>query len=178
MNFIDIIIIVILGYGLVKGFINGLIIEVASVLALILGIWGAIKFSSFTAAKLYDTFDMSGQYVGIIAFVITFIIIVIVIHFIGLLADKLVKLAALGFLNRLLGILFGLFKSVMILSIIMVVLNAIDARKSFLPREKINNSMLYNPISDIAPAIFPIIGEGSFKQSFDRFKKEPEEITL
>ena len=44
MNYIDIIILVIIGYGLVKGFINGLIIEVASVLALILGIWGAIRF--------------------------------------------------------------------------------------------------------------------------------------
>ena len=52
---------------MVSGFINGLIREVASLAALILGIWGAIKFSSFTAAKLYDYFDMSGHYVGIIA---------------------------------------------------------------------------------------------------------------
>jgi membrane protein required for colicin V production len=178
MNYIDIILIVILGLSMVTGFINGFVRELASLAALILGIWGAIKFSSFTAAKLYDIFDMSGHYVGIIAFVVTFMIIVVVIHFIGLLADKLVKLAALGFLNRLLGILFGLFKTIIILSVIMVVLNAIDARKPFLPREKINNSMLYNPISDIAPALFPIIGEGSFNQSFDRFKKKSEEITI
>ena len=85
---------------------------------------------------------------------------------------------SLGFLNRLLGIVFGLFKSVLILSVIFVVLNAIDARRPFLPKEKIEQSKLYNPISDIAPAIFPIIGEGGFYHSFDRFKKKPEEVTI
>ena len=79
-------------------------------LHLILGIWGAIKFSAFTAEKLYDYFDMTGQYVGIIAFLITFGIIVVIIHFIGILADKIVNAVSLGFVNRLLGIVFGLLK--------------------------------------------------------------------
>src|SRR4030065_2652409 len=88
MNWIDFIIIILLVFGLARGFINGFIKELASLLALVVGIWGAIKFSSFTAEKLYDYFDMTGQYVGIIAFMITFIIIVIIIHFLGLLLDK------------------------------------------------------------------------------------------
>jgi membrane protein required for colicin V production len=178
MNYIDIIIIFILVFGMVRGFINGLVREVASLAALILGIWGAIRFSSFTAGKLYDYFDMTGKYVGIISFLVTFGIIVIIIHFIGLLVDKLMDAVALGFINRLLGIAFGLFKSVLIMSVIFVVLNVIDARRPFLPKEKIEQSMLYNPISDIAPVIFPIIGEGGFYQSFDRFKKKPQEVTI
>ncbi|MGD0342371.1 MAG: CvpA family protein, partial [Bacteroidales bacterium] len=178
LNFIDAIIIIFLGLGMIRGFINGLIKEVASLAALILGIWGAIKFSSFTAAKLYDYFDMTGKYVGIISFMITFGIIVIIIHLIGLVLNKLMEAVALGFFNRLLGIAFGLLKSVLIMSVIFVVLNAIDARRPFLPKEKIEKSMLYNPISDIAPAIFPIIGEGGFYRSFDTFKKKPEEITI
>jgi len=178
MNYIDIVIIVVLAVGMVRGFINGLVKEVASLAALILGIWGAIRFSSFTAGKLYDYFDMSGKYVGIISFLVTFGIIVIIIHFIGLLVDKLMQAVALGFINKLLGIVFGLFKSVLIMSVVLVVLNAIDARRPFLPKEKIEQSMLYNPVSDIAPAIFPIIGEGGFYHSFDRFKKKPQEVTI
>ena len=175
MNWLDAIIVVILILALVMGFINGLVKEVASLAALILGIWGAIKFSTFTAAKLYDYFDMTGHYVGIIAFLVTFGIIVVIIHFIGILADKLVTATALGFVNRILGIVFGLLKSVMIMSVCFVILNALDARHSFLPRKTIEESRFYNPISDIAPAIFPIIGEGGFNRSFDRFKKKPEE---
>ena len=178
MNYIDIIIIIILAIAMIRGFINGFVREIASLAALILGIWGAIKFSSFTAARLYDYFDMTGKYVGIIAFVITFIIIVIIIHFIGMLVDKLMEAVALGFINKLLGIGFGLLKSVLIMSVVFVVLNAIDEHRPFLPKEKIQGSMLYNPVSDIAPAIFPIIGEANFGQSFDRFKKKPEGATI
>lgn len=178
MNWIDLIIVVILILSLVMGFINGLVKEVASLAGLVLGIWGAIKFSSFTAAKLYEWFDMSGQYVGIIAFLVTFGIIVVVIHFIGILADKLVSAVSLGFVNRLLGMVFGVFKSVLILSVFFVVLNSINERHAFLPEEKVAESYFFNPIADIAPAIFPIIGEGSFKNSFDRFKKKPDDVAI
>jgi membrane protein required for colicin V production len=178
MNWLDAIIVVVLILSLVTGFINGLVKEVASLAALILGIWGAIRFSSFTAGKLYDYFDMTGRYVGIIAFLITFGLIVVLIHFIGILADKVVNAASLGFINRILGIVFGLLKSVLIMSVFFVVLNALDARRSFLPKKTIEESKFYNPISDIAPAIFPIIGEGGFNRSFDRFKKKPQEPVI
>lgn len=178
MNWIDAVIVIVLILSMAGGFINGLVKEIASLAALILGIWGAIKFSTFTAGKLYDYFDMTGQFVGIIAFIITFGIIVVVIHFIGIVADKIINSISLGFVNRLLGIAFGLIKTVIIMSVFFVVLNVIDAKRPFLPREKIESSVFYNPISDIAPAIFPIIGEGNFNKSFDRFKKKPDDTAI
>jgi len=178
MNFIDAAILIIVIIAAIKGFIDGFVREVASVLALILGIWAAIKFSAFTAAKLYDWFDMTGRYVGIIAFIITFLIVVVCIHFIGIVVDKVIKAVALGFLNRLLGMVFGFLKSILILSVIFVVLNAINEHHPFLPKDKIEKSMFYNPISDIAPALFPVIGEGAFSNSFERFKKKPEDTAI
>jgi hypothetical protein len=64
------------------------------------------------------------------------------------------------------------------MSVFFVILNAIDARKPFLPKETIEHSIFFSPISDIAPTIFPIIGEGGFNQSFDRFKKKPDDVTI
>jgi membrane protein required for colicin V production len=178
MNWIDAAIVIILILAMVMGFINGLVKEIASLLALVLGVWGAIRFSTFTAGKLYDYFDLTGQYVGIVAFIITFAIIVVVIHFIGIVADKIVNAASLGLLNRLLGIVFGLLKSVLIMSVFFVVMKAADSHRNFLPKDKIQESIFFNPISDIAPLLFPIIGEGDFGQSFDRFKKKPEQLTI
>ncbi len=178
MNFIDLIIVVLLILGAVRGFTDGFIKELASLVALILGIWGAIKFSSFTAEKLYEYFDMTGRFVGIIAFMVTFVVIVILIHFIGLIVDKFVEAIELSFLNRLVGIVFGLFKTALILSVIFVILNVIDAKHPFLPKDKLQQSKFYNPIADLAPALFPIIGEGGFDKSFDRFKKKPEEMPI
>src|SRR5512146_1560880 len=111
MNYIYLIIITLLVIGVARGFIDGFIKEFASLLALILGIWGAIKFSSLVAAKLYDFFDMNGKYVGIIAFIITFVIIVIIVHFVGMVVDKFVESISLGFFNRLLGLVFGFVKN-------------------------------------------------------------------
>ncbi len=175
MNWIDFIIVILVVLSVISGFSNGLMKEVASLVGLILGIWGAIKFSNFTAAKLYEWFDMSGQYVGIIAFIITFCAIVIVLHFIGALADKVVDAAQLGFLNRLLGMVFGAVKNILILSVIFSVLNAIEARRHFLPKS-VETSKFYKPVADIVPSIFPVIGEGDFRKSFDRFKKQPETV--
>ena len=171
MNWIDFVIVILIVLSVISGFSHGLVKEVASLVGLILGIWGAIKFSTFTAEKLNEWFDMSGQYVGIIAFVITFCAIVVVIHFIGVMADKVVDAVSIGFLNRLLGMAFGAVKNIMILSVIFTILNAIDARRPFLPKA-VDESKFYAPISDIVPSIFPVIGEGDLKKSFDRFKKQ------
>jgi membrane protein required for colicin V production len=174
VNWIDLIILIILIISLVRGFADGFVREVASLAGLILGIWGAIRFSSFTADKLYDWFDMTGQFVGIIAFLITFGVIVIIVHFIGIIANKLIDAVSLGFLNHILGMVFGLFKSVLILSVFFVILNTIDERKSFLPKDTIEESKFYNPISKIAPALFPLIREGGYNRNLDRFKKKQE----
>jgi hypothetical protein len=64
------------------------------------------------------------------------------------------------------------------MSVFFVVLNAIDTRRTFLPKKAIEESKFFNPISDIAPSIFPIIGEGGFNRSFDRFKKKPQEPAI
>jgi membrane protein required for colicin V production len=178
MNYIDVVIVIILIIAAIRGFSNGLIREVASLAALVLGIWGAIKFSNFTAGKLYDYFDMTGRYVGIISFIVTFMVIVIGIHFIGLLVDKLMKAVSMGFFNRILGTAFAVFKSVLVLSVVFVVLNSIDSKRSFLPHEKIDSSILYNPIADIVPAIFPLIGEGKSPDILEKFKKKPDNISI
>jgi len=175
MNWIDLIIVIVIIVAIIRGFTDGLIKEVAALAALILGIWGAVKFSSFTAVKLYEWFDMTGQFVGVLAFIITFGVIMIIIHFVGIIVHRIMEAASLGFANRLLGMLFGFLKSVLIMSVIFVILNALDSMKSFLPKKTISNSRFYIPISDVAPMIFPVLGEGSYKRSFDRFTPPPEE---
>lgn len=184
MNYIDIIILAVAAWSIFRGFRNGLVIEVASVAALVFGIWGAIRFSGYTQARLMEFFDMQTEYIGLISFILTFAAIVVLIHLLARIIDKLMKAVALGLLVRILGMVFAVIKSVLIMSILFVILNTIDQRARFLPHEKINESMFYNPISDFAPLLFPIIEGGDLRKSFDRFRKEqpakvsPEEIII
>ena len=115
---------------------------------------------------------------GIIAFIITFLIIVVLIHFVGILVDKLVTAVSLSFVNRILGIVFGLLKALLIMSVVFVILNTIDSQNHFLPGKQIERSKFYRPVSKIAPAIFPIIGDMVFKREDDGVKKEPEGVSI
>jgi membrane protein required for colicin V production len=175
MNIIDFIIAGILIFALVKGFIKGLIIEVASILALILGIWGAIRFSGYVGQRLTDYFDLTTQYLGVIAFAITFIIIVLLVHLLAKILDKLLKAVALGIPIRILGAIFGVLKAILILSIVMVIINTLNDKREFISKQHLQNSVLYYSISDIAPALFPLIEGGDLVRSFEKFKKTPEE---
>jgi len=174
MNYIDIIILAVLAWALFRGFKNGLFIEIASIAALILGIWGAIRFSWFTENKLVEYFDMQGQYLGLTAFIITFIVIVILIHFLARALDKLLKAVALGFAVRILGMAFALLKTILILSILFIFLNTLDQKLKFLPQEKVDTSKFYSPIADFAPLLFPIIEGGDLRKSFDNLRKRRE----
>ncbi len=178
MNWIDLIILALLAFGLIQGFINGLIIEIAELAALVLGIWGAIHFSDWTAGKLSGWFDMQSSWTGIIAFAVTFIAIVIGVYLLGKLLDTLLKAMALGFVVKSLGAVFGVLKTALILSVVFVFLNSIDEKRHFLPSSTISRSFLYNPIADLVPAIFPMVEGGDLIDSFNRPKKQSPGLTI
>lgn len=167
MNYIDLILVIPLIWSAYRGFTKGLIINAASLAALLLGIYGAIRFSYFTSEILINKFDLNSQYLAIISFAITFIVIVFAVHILARVLDKLVKAIALGLVNRIFGILFGVIKTAFIISIILVILNNIDERAHFLPGEQIRKSILYQPLSRFAPMIFPFLDFKKFKNDFD-----------
>ncbi len=157
MNYIDIILLVLLFLAAINGFRKGLIAEVASLAALILGIWGAIKFSYVTSEFLVENFNIQTQHLNIISFVVTFIVIVILVHIVGSTINKLAETVMLGFVNKLAGLVFGVLRSALILSIILVVFDKIDEDVHILSESTKENSRMYEPIRSFAPSIFPFI---------------------
>jgi len=157
MNYFDIIISIPLLWGAYKGFSKGLVTSIASLIALLLGIYGAIQFSDFIAVYVSDTVDVEANYVPLIAFAITFIGIVIGIHFLAKLITKLVDAIAMGWLNTLAGTLFGILKMGFILSVFIFIFDKIDPKSNVLSSELKESSLLYEPIQHIAPAIFPAL---------------------
>ncbi len=169
MNYFDIIAGILLILALIKGFKNGLIIELASLAALVLGLFGAIKFSSITESFLVEHIDSS--YIGIIAFIATFIAIVIGVHMIAKVVDKLVSAIALGMINRVLGAIFSLLKYAFIASVILAILGSFERTYSIIPEEQKESSYLYEPLQSIAPSIFPYLQFNDVREQFDNAKK-------
>jgi len=154
VNYIDIVLAVFLLWGAVKGFKNGLIIETASLAALFLGIYGALRFSFYTSDILADKLHMTTSYLHLLSFAVTFVVIVILVHLLAKALDKLVKAVALGFINRFTGLLLGIIKIAFLLSLLLLPVNALNRKTHFLPEDKIRDSLLYEPVSRFVPALF------------------------
>ena len=169
----DAVFLVILIYAAYRGFSKGVILQAATLLALVLGIIGANRFSEYTSAWLINNTSISGEYMPVISFALTFIIIVIAIHLLARLIERLLEAVAIGFVNRLAGALFSMTKFALIISGILVVLNTIHANKPFLPDDKINKSLMYKPLSKFAPSIFPYL---KFDNPVEMFKEAEEQL--
>lgn len=172
MNYLDIIIAIILFLFGFKGLRKGLIIEVVTLLAFGAGIYGAMHFSDFTAERLVEYIEVKPEYLNTIAFILTFILLVIAVNLIGRLVSKLVKTMNLGFFDRLGGFVFGVAKGVLLCSLFVVVLNNLQVL-GVVKEEAKQKSKLYPYVEQTVPYLY---------QGFDLVKdfvkdKLPEETT-
>jgi len=153
MNYLDLIIAIVLFVFGFKGFRKGLIIEVVTLLAFGIGIYGAMRFSDFTAAHLQEVFEINPKYLDTIAFVLTFILLVIVVNLIGRWVTNLVKEMNLGFFNRLGGFIFGTAKGVLLCSLLVMVLTNFKLMGVLKENVK-KESLLYPYIEKTVPYVY------------------------
>ncbi|TVR42149.1 MAG: CvpA family protein [Cryomorphaceae bacterium] len=159
MSYIDLLILVPLLWGAVRGFMKGFIVSVGSLVALALGIYGAIVFSDQLGLYLQREHGMEGPFMPVVAFSLVFLAIVVGVYFLARIIQKTVEMAALGLVNKLAGSLFGIMKAVLICSVVILLLEKIHFYVPFLPEEQIQNSFVYQPVADVMQVYFPRVAE-------------------
>ncbi len=155
MNALDVVLLAFLAFGLIRGFWRGLFVEIASLVALVAGVYGAFHFSDFAAKLLETKFDWNQNTINIVAFTATLLIIVIAIALAGKALTKIADFAALGLVNKSLGALFGGLKIAVILSAILIIFDKMNRTIPFTAEEDKEISTLYKPVKAIVPLIFP-----------------------
>lgn len=169
MNYLDIVLGLLLLWGLWKGFKNGLFLEIASIVALVAGIFGAIHFSYHTGDYLSQNMDWDERYINIAAFLITFFAIVFVVHIAGKFLTKIADFAMLGLLNKIAGAIFGALKVAVILGALLVFFERVNSSAGFVKNETLENSILYEPIKEIGALVFSKVLRGN-----SRIEPEPQ----
>lgn len=157
MNALDVIILIPLIWGIYKGFTRGLIVELASIVAVILAVWGAVTFSDKVAHYLRDTFNWQLAHSSLLVFTLLFIAILILVMLLGKLLTGIVDAVALGIANKLLGALFGAFKYLLLISVLFFILAAADRKIEIISAEVKQKSILYKPVSAIAITLIPAL---------------------
>lgn len=154
MGFLDIVLGLLLIYGLYRGLKNGLFVEIASIIALIAGLFGAIHFSYIAGNYLSENMAWDERYLNLTAFILTFIIIVLVVHLAGKFLTKIADFAMLGLLNKIAGGLFGMLKVAVILGALLIFFDRANSSLGLVKNETVKKAILYEPIKEIGAFVF------------------------
>ena len=157
MNWVDIALAIPMVWGLYKGFTSGFIMEVARIVALIAGVYLAVRFAQELSEYLYKNTDFTNEFLPIISFAIIFIGVVVLVHFFAKAIEKLAKAVALGWANKAAGAAFGMFRFTFLLSILILMLGRFELLDKFNRGETAKGSFLYEPVTQLAPFILPIL---------------------
>lgn len=170
MELIDIILLLGLLLGALRGLMRGLVNQLAAVVALLLGVWVATRFSGVVAAWLDGRFNLSLKYMAMLSFSLTFAAVVVGVHLLARTVSRLLDMASLGLLNKLAGMLLGLLLLGFVES---VVLSVVDGIGLIGPSTK-QRSALYGPVSAIAPAVFPYLRFDELRPMLDQMRPQAD----
>lgn len=154
MNSIDISILIIIGVGFVFGLFKGLVRELASLAAIVLGIYGAKLFSSLLVPLFINVLGVSEKVAQPLSYIIVFIAIAVVLLILARAIDKVFDAVALSGLNKFLGGVFGALKYALIISVLINVFDSLNQKFRFMTEEKQFTSVTYQPLLNLAPELW------------------------
>lgn len=159
MLVVDIIIACLIGYALYKGFKEGLILALISLVSLIAGIFISLKFSFLFKDWIFEKTQWNPNVITICAFVFTFVLVLIGVQLLGKALTKILKTVALGGLNRLAGAVFLALKMILIISVVLNLFQKINFNNYLVSDETLNKSFFYHPIEDFSKLVYPMMEE-------------------
>ncbi len=151
---VDVIFIILLIVAVVKGYSNGLIIAVFSLLALIIGIAAALKLSLVAANWLKDAIHVAAKWLPVIAFAVVFILVVLAVRLGAKALEKTAELVMLGWANKLGGIILYVVLYTLIFSVVLFYATKVGV----LSNETIAASKTYDYIIPWAPKAMNALG--------------------
>ncbi|MCU7551678.1 CvpA family protein [Chitinophagaceae bacterium LB-8] len=152
--FLDIIVLILLILALFKGWGNGLIVGVFSFLAFVIGLAIAMKLSKVAQTYIGEYFNVSDQWLPIVAFAVVFLIVVILVRLGAKAIESVIEVAQLGWVNKIGGILLYTVIYLFIFSLLL----SYAGQLHLLKEETLEASQSYPFIHPIAPAIMNVVG--------------------
>jgi membrane protein required for colicin V production len=150
MNLIDLVIIALLGYGIIKGYKKGLIVELSSFFGVFISFFISINLDDIVSKYIVELININFDILNIVVFILIFLLSYSAIIFIAKGFTKLIKFVYLGLLNSLLGSLFGGLKLLLILIIIAKIIFSFN----LIPMKMLSESNLMIQLHILSEIIF------------------------
>lgn len=163
MATLDIIILICLIPAVVMGFSKGFISQLMGLFTIIVSVWLAFHFSDLISGWLTQYIHAPQVLMKAIGFILILIITAILLHLLGNILTGLFKIALLGWLNRLFGVMLALTTAILVIGLLLIVFQSINDTIGLVNKEAMETSVLFEPVKDIALKVFPFLKALLFK---------------
>ena len=157
MAILDIILLLCFVPAIVGGISKGLVKQVVDLVAILLAAWAAFRFSTVLGGWLSQHITLEPAILNVISFVLIIIVAAVLLNLVGALITKALQAVQLGFLNRLLGLVFAVLKVAVILGLVILLFETLNSTLNIVKPEATADAVVYNALKDIAEKIFPIL---------------------
>ena len=158
MNTLDIILLLLFIPGIIRGLSKGLMEQAVSLVGIVLGAWLAYRFYAEMGAWLGGFWKLSSTALNIIGFAIILLLSFAVVIILAKLITKLLDMASLGWINRILGLVLSLFVTALVIGILILVFEALNGQFGFVSDSKlISGSVIYPFLRDFAQTVLPFL---------------------
>jgi len=171
-NYIDVFILIPFILGVYKGVTRGFIVAVSTFFSVLTGGYVAVFFTELLAEKIAFFVSWDFSVLMLTSFLLLFFITVLTICLLANLLTSFVKLILLGWLNRLLGGVFGLAKNTLVIGLIIFIIDGFDARISIINKSKKTNSLFYYPLLNFTKEIIPKLKTIDIEKHIPKADKE------
>ena len=154
----DIIILVCLIPAVIEGLSKGFIVQVIGLISVIIGAWLAFHFSEPLCTWLTTYLNgVSPDVLHVVLFTVILVVSMVVLNLLGRLVRKVVKLALLGWLDRILGLAFSLAKYILIIGLVIILFTSLNGIFEWVDESYLADTKVYAPVKDIAYKVFPYL---------------------
>ena len=157
MNILDIILLICFVPALIQGIRKGFITQAISIISIVVGIWASARFADVVSAWVSQYITASEQVMKVVAFALILVIVFIVLGILGRLLEGLFNLVLLGWVNKLLGVVFALLKTALIVGLVIMAFSSINDNFHLVQESVLNESVLYPPLKKLAFDVFPYV---------------------
>ena len=109
MNLLDIILLVLLIHGTIRGISKGFLEQAVSLFGVVLAVYLAYDFSAPFCTWLDKYINVSETVLHVIGFAVMLLAVLVVVMCIAKLLTRVAEMASMGWINRVLGFVFSLF---------------------------------------------------------------------
>ena len=151
MNIFDIIVYVALVWAVISGWRKGFLLQMASFIAVIVGLFLALEYGK--PVGLYLGFE--NPMAAIVGFLVIFLSALVVITIAAYLMRTILRFSGLGKADVILGILFSVVKISLIVGVLFSGFAVINREYTFVERHTVEESYLFTPMVRVVDTLTP-----------------------